>query len=436
MKCPYCIESIDFEGYLENPSSCLVKDLDVKVILKRSHQYFYQVQQQMFTTELPFCDFVVFGFEASQSAFIHERITPDQDHWDRVLPRLSKFWQYCVFPEILGRWYTRKCYLLKPQLNSGTKICFCDEETGEATVKCQNVDCPISLYHPLCLKVTEFSNNWYCPHCQRLPDFKRQPKAKEISTTKALALENVCICHQKAKIEDKIIECHNPCCENGKFFHISCLGYRRKPNNSKTTWQCDKCKANPQNQIESQVGRITLSQQSRVKEHERETDDFENSILIKDSPDREMFLEESGDLVLMKEARGRAERYAQYQTLNERHFELVMSPNCWLDCDIIHQVHVYLRNSNPAIEGFQRPTLGPFRNFSIVGGEFVQILHTGDSHWVCISSIGGLPGMLSLYDSLYNHVVSNEIEEKINSLIGADIFKGVNVVPVQQQQNG
>eukprot|EP00795_Rhopilema_esculentum_P001003 gene1003-10782_t len=178
VKCPYCIESIDFEGYLENPSSCLVKDLDGKVILKKSHQYFYQVRQQMFTTELPFCDFVVFGFEASQSAFIHERITPDQDHWDRVLPRLSQFWQYCVLPEILGRWYTRKCYLSKPQLNSGTKICFCGEETGEATVKCQIVDCPILFYHPLCLKVTEFSNNWYCPHCQRLPDFKRQPKAK------------------------------------------------------------------------------------------------------------------------------------------------------------------------------------------------------------------------------------------------------------------
>eukprot|EP00795_Rhopilema_esculentum_P006504 gene6504-11962_t len=54
VKCPYCIESIDFDGYLENPSSCLAKDLGDKVILKRSHQYFYLVQQQMFTTELHF----------------------------------------------------------------------------------------------------------------------------------------------------------------------------------------------------------------------------------------------------------------------------------------------------------------------------------------------------------------------------------------------
>ncbi len=101
---------------------------------------------------------------------------------------------------------------------------------------------------------------------------------------------------------------------------------------------------------------------------------------------------------------------------------------------VIHQVHVYLRNSNPAIKGFQRPTLGPSRNFKIVGGEFVQRL--GKSHWVCTSSIGCLPGMVNLYDSLYNHFVLEEIEEQIESLIGADIFKGINVVSVQQQENG
>eukprot|EP00794_Sanderia_malayensis_P002558 gene2558-2954_t len=429
VKCPFCMDGIDIDGYLEKPSSCLMKDPDGEVILKRNHQYFYQVQQQIFTTELPFCDFVVFGFATSKSAFLHERIIPDQCHWDKVLPRLSQFWQYCVLPEILGRWYTRKCHLSNQAKIGDTRVCFCGEETGERTVKCQNVDCPISLYHPSCLKVAHFSNNWYCPHCQRLPEFKRktQPKTKDITSTKALSLESVCICQQKAKIEDKIIECHNPLCENGKFFHISCLGYKRKPNNSKTTWQCDKCKANPQGQPELKIGRV--SQHFGV-----ETGTHEGSILNKDS--LAVIAEESRDIIITKEAIGQAERYAQLGTLRERHFELVVSPKGWLDCDIIHQVHVYLRNSNQAIEGFQRPTLGPSRNFDIVGGEFVQILHTGNSHWVCTSSIGCLPGMVSLYDSLYSHVVSDEIEEQIKNLIGADIYQGINVVPVQQQENG
>ena len=33
--------------------------------LKREHQYYYQIQQQLFTTELPFCDFIVCGFNES-----------------------------------------------------------------------------------------------------------------------------------------------------------------------------------------------------------------------------------------------------------------------------------------------------------------------------------------------------------------------------------
>ena len=44
--------------------------------------------------------------------------------------------------------------------------------------------------------------------------------------------------------------------------------------------------------------------------------------------------------------------------------------------------------------------------------------------------------MVSLYDSLCNHVVSDEVEEQIKNLIGADIYKGINVVSVQQQENG
>ena len=58
----------------------------------------------------------------------------------------------------------------------------------------------------------------------------------------------------------------------------------------------------------------------------------------------------------------------------------ISSPNGWLDSDIIHEVHVCLRNINPDVEDFQRQTLGPVRNFNQVIGEFIQIQHTGNAH--------------------------------------------------------
>ena len=75
------------------------------------------------------------------------------------------------------------------------------------------------------------------------------------------------------------------------------------------------------------------------------------------------------------------------------------------------------------------------RNFDVVSSEFVQILHIGTDHWVCISNIGCLPGNVNLYDSLFYDVVSKEVEHQTNYLLGGDLVK-LSVPPVQQQTNG
>ena len=75
------------------------------------------------------------------------------------------------------------------------------------------------------------------------------------------------------------------------------------------------------------------------------------------------------------------------------------------------------------------------KNTQAQSGEFVEILHTGNSHWVCVSSIGCLPRHVKLYDSLYNDAISQEIEQQTNDMRGGRL---VSLVPVsvQQQSNG
>ena len=72
------------------------------------------------------------------------------------------------------------------------------------------------------------------------------------------------------------------------------------------------------------------------------------------------------------------------------------------------------------------------RNFDIASGEFIQILHTGTDHWLCISSIGCSPGVVHLFDSFYNDVILTEVEEQTQDLLGG---KQVHLVyvPVRQQ---
>ena len=51
------------------------------------------------------------------------------------------------------------------------------------------------------------------------------------TTKKAVKLDAaICVCNQKATESDKLIECHNNPCMNGKFFHLSCMNLRIKIN--------------------------------------------------------------------------------------------------------------------------------------------------------------------------------------------------------------
>ena len=94
---------------------------------------------------------------------------------------------------------------------------------------------------------------------------------------------------------------------------------------------------------------------------------------------------------------------------------------------------VLLQNINQNIDGFQMPTLGPVRNFDKISGEFIQILHTGNKHWVCASNIGCVPETVNIYDSLYHNVVEDEIKDQILSMLG-HVFSGIEVIPVQPLQ--
>ena len=200
---------------------------------------------------------------------------------------------------------------------------------------------------------------------------------------RALEKEIICICKVKSKHSDKLIECHTESCNRWKYFHLSCLSYKWMPNNAKKTWQCSFCKV-----------RITGKSVPETKlENNTDSGDTDSGIYLGwesvDFDDRiDLFQSDvcNPDVVITKLTTGQAEKTASVAQLTDEHFELVRSPDGWLDCKIIHQVHVYLSEIYPSIQGFQRPTFGPCKNF--VTGEVIQILHTGNYHWVCVSSKG------------------------------------------------
>ena len=90
-----------------------------------------------------------------------------------------------------------------------------------------------------------------------------------------------------------------------------------------------------------------------------------------------------------------------------------------------------LRKSSKGIQGFQRPTLGTVRQFNILTGPFIQIVHINKNHWVYLSNINSPTGYVDVYDSL-SSPVTQELRELAFDLTGS----AFRCVPVQQQANG
>ena len=258
---------------------------------------------------------------------------------------------------------------------------------------------------------------WYCPYYSRLPQFKRrgstrtsaQPSMASIQA--AMKLDNICICKAKPSTTEKVVECHGDNYKNGKCFHLTCHSLNRMPNNYWTTWKCSEC-----NKVATVYSATTLTKYCSSSDSSSG--------------------EGESDISITKVTHGSSGKSSSLGNLTDSHFDLIFSPTGWLDCDIIHQAQVLLHGENSSIEGFQWPTLGPVRNFDVVSGEFIQILHTGHSHWVCVSSIGCELGHVNLYDSLYHDsVLTQEVEEQTNDLLGGCLV-ALNPMPVQQQTNG
>ena len=59
----------------------------------------------------------------------------------------------------------------------------------------------------------------------------------------------------------------------------------------------------------------------------------------------------------------------------------------------------------PHIKGFQPTTLGVVGQFEIMDGDFIQILHTGNCHWICVSNMGcSKENEVHLCDSMHSAV--------------------------------
>ena len=80
--------------------------------LKRSHDYYYQVQGQLAITKLQWCDFFVW----TPKGYTVERINADSSLWEEMKPKLLRFYIEGILPELVLPRYTNGQPIREPFL--------------------------------------------------------------------------------------------------------------------------------------------------------------------------------------------------------------------------------------------------------------------------------------------------------------------------------
>ena len=98
VKCPFvCTKKSITEASIESSSFCL-RNSNARLHLKRNHQYFYQVQTQLYVTRLQWCDFVVWA--PNKDIFV-ERIIYDQRFIEHAISKARAFYFDVFLPSVV-----------------------------------------------------------------------------------------------------------------------------------------------------------------------------------------------------------------------------------------------------------------------------------------------------------------------------------------------
>ena len=154
---------------------------------------------------------------------------------------------------------------------------------------------------------------------------------------------------------------------------------------------------------------------------------------------RKISLDDDPDVKLIKKTKMDKQSVLKMQ---RPHFKLDEGDGDIINNAVLTDKHIQmaqelLHRQFPHTGGLLSPSIRTAKQFPVMRGEFVQVLHTGGFHWVCVSNIGCQRlHDIKLFDSLYRGIAPFTKEQIAGLLFVEDSDTiQVQVPPVQQQTN-
>jgi hypothetical protein len=191
VKCPYKHRTQLLRVAAEEDRSfCLFIDDDGDLNLKKTHDYYFQIQTQMFVSGVKIGFFVVY----STVDLIVVPVLFDQSVVDAIVSKCKLFTINVTLPELIGKHFTKSHLAVTEKENvhhptTNFPTCFCGKNIADAQiVKCWNVTCRAKEFPLECLIAKgkkRFPPNWCCDVCK-----SNRSKEKKQVKRKALAAQN------------------------------------------------------------------------------------------------------------------------------------------------------------------------------------------------------------------------------------------------------
>ena len=97
LKCPFSKADVSVQSACGDDNFYCDLTGDQGIRLNRNHQYYHQVQLQLYVSEAPWCDFCVW----TSKDFAIERIYSDEAWQLEQIPKLDSYFRECILPEIV-----------------------------------------------------------------------------------------------------------------------------------------------------------------------------------------------------------------------------------------------------------------------------------------------------------------------------------------------
>ena len=165
VKCPYKFKNFhDLELVIADKSVCLERDTAGHITLKRSNEYYSQLQCQMYVCDRQYGDFALW----TPNIFITCRVERDDEFIANMVDVVPVFWKKHCLPELLTRSLEQQSAKVTPSEEPEFSYCICKTDLGGMMIGCDNPECKTKWYHMSCIKrIRPPKGHWFCKDCKK-----------------------------------------------------------------------------------------------------------------------------------------------------------------------------------------------------------------------------------------------------------------------------